>query len=97
MSTVRGEAGAGVEDVARMARESMLSWLREFDGYRGILVLADGASGTARVLTFWESAEHEQRSRASRLAIRDKLSATAGMEIVGTEPYAVPLVELDAR
>jgi hypothetical protein len=40
LTTVRG-AGPEASVTASMAAESMLSWLREFDGYRGLLVLAD--------------------------------------------------------
>ena len=95
MSTVRGAPDADVENVARMAGEAMLSWLRAFDGYRGLLVLADEEARVARILTFWDSAEDEERTRGSRLAIRDKLTSTAGFEVVGTEPYEVQLLELD--
>ncbi len=93
MSTVQGPP-ENVGEVARLAGEAMVSWLRDYDGYRGILVLAAEDTGVARVLTFWESEEHEQRSRAGRLSMRDRLTATAGFEVVGTEPYAVPMLEL---
>jgi hypothetical protein len=96
MTTVRGPHDR-VEEVARLAGEAMLTWLREFEGYRGLLLLADETAGVARVVTFWESAEAEVRSRPGRLGIRDKLTATAGFETVSTEPYAVPMVELDTR
>ena len=93
MTTVRGPAER-VEEVARLAGEAMLTWLRDFDGYRGIVVLADEAAGVARVVTFWETAGAEERSRPGRLGVRDKLTATVGFEILSTEPYAVPMVEL---
>ena len=93
MTTVRGPRER-VEEVTRLAGEAMLTWLREFDGYRGLLVLADEATGVAHVVTFWESPEAEVRSRPGRLGIRDKLTATVGFEIVSTEPYAAPMLEL---
>ena len=93
MTTVRGPRDR-VEEVARLAGEAMLTWLRDFDGYRGLLVLADEATGVARVVTFWDSADAEARSRPGRLGIRDKLTATVGFEIVSTEPYAAPILDL---
>ena len=93
MSTVRGPA-ADVVETARLAGEAMLSWLHEFDGYRGLMVMADDKEGVAHVLTFWESAEAEERSRAGRVAMRDRLVSTTGYELVSTVPYAVPMLEL---
>ena len=45
LTTVRG-AGSEVSTTAGMAAESMLQWLREFDGYRGLLVLGDPSAET---------------------------------------------------
>ena len=44
LTTVRG-GGPDVSVTARMAAESMLTWLRDFDGYKGLLVFADPESG----------------------------------------------------
>ena len=44
-----------------MAAESMLAWLRQFDGYRGLLVFADPGAGKAWIVTFWD----DQASAAS--------------------------------
>jgi hypothetical protein len=93
MTTVRGPKER-VEEVTRLAGEAMLTWLRQFDGYRGLLAVADEATGIAWVVTFWDSAEAEAASRPGRLGIRDKLTATAGFEIVSTAAYAVPTLEL---
>ena len=40
--------------------------LRQFDGYRGLLVLADPEMGNARIVTFWDSLEAIERSDCSR-------------------------------
>ena len=96
MTTVRGPSER-VEEVTRLAGEAMLTWLRQFDGYRGLLVLADEVTGVAHVVTFWENAEAEAQSRPGRVGIRDKLTATAGFEIVSTEPYAMPMLDVVRR
>ena len=88
MSKFRGEID-DLPGTARMASEAMLSWLRQIDGYRGLLALVDQASATAYFVTFWENAESVQKSRASRSNLRNQLAATAGAEVVGTEEFTV--------
>jgi hypothetical protein len=61
----------------------------QIEGYRGLLALSDQPSGTACFITFWESAEAAEKSRASRSSLRDQLAATAGADVLGTEEYAV--------
>jgi hypothetical protein len=88
MSRFTGEI-EDLEGTVQMASEAMLSWLKQIDGYRGLLALADTGSGTACFMTFWESAEAAEKSRASRASMRNQLAATAGAEVLGTDEYAV--------
>jgi heme-degrading monooxygenase HmoA len=53
MTSVKSD-GANLETEARMAAEALLPWVRQFDGYRGMIVLSDGVNGRARFVTFWE-------------------------------------------
>ncbi|HEX5469183.1 MAG TPA: hypothetical protein VFW80_09070 [Gaiellaceae bacterium] len=78
-----------LQGTARMASEAMLSWLRQIDGYRGLLALVDEESATAYFVTFWEDAQAVQKSRTSRTSLRNQLAATAGAEVVGTEEFTV--------
>ena len=87
--TTVANAGPQVGDTARMAGESMASWLRDFDGYRGILIVADGEAGRARIITFWDSLEAIERSEQSRAQVRESMVATAGAEIETVERLAV--------
>lgn len=80
ITTVRN-GGPEVAETARMAGESMASWLRDFDGYRGLVILADGGSGRARIMTFWESEELLERSERGRTQVRESMVAAAGAEI----------------
>ena len=64
LTTVRG-GGPDVSATAGMAAESMLAWLREFDGYRGLLVLGDPEGGNARIMSFWDTLESLERSERS--------------------------------
>lgn len=93
MSTVRGAVTA-MADVGRMTGEAMEAWLRDLDGYRGLILLTDEPGQQAHVITLWDTREAEQASRVVRAAIRDKLAATVGMEVTGMEPFDVPVCEI---
>jgi hypothetical protein len=88
LTTVRG-GGADVGETARMAADSMLEWLRQFDGYAGLLVFADPTSGTARIMTLWESREAAERSAQGRAQVRESMVAAAGVELESVELYEV--------
>lgn len=89
-TTVQGD-GAQVVETARMAGESMLTWLREFDGYQGLVILADPESGTARFMTKWDSRDAVQRSEPGRGQVRDTMIAAAGAELKSVELFEVVL------
>ncbi len=78
---------------AGMAAESMLAWLREFDGYRGLLVLADPETGNARIVTFWDSLDAIERSERSRREVRESMIATAGAQLESVERYELFFAE----
>jgi hypothetical protein len=93
MATLTGPV-SGLAEISQSAGESVGPWLREYEGYRGILVLTDEEAQTSRLITLWDSHEAEARARSSRGAMRDQLAATAGMEVVGFEVFDVPVYEL---
>jgi len=74
-----------------MAAESMLDWLRQFDGYKGLLVLGDPDSAPARIMTFWETREAADRSARGRAQVRDSMVSAAGVELESTELYELVL------
>jgi heme-degrading monooxygenase HmoA len=86
LTTVRG-GGPDVSATAGMAAESMLAWLREFDGYRGLVVLGDPDNGNARIVTFWDSLEAVERSDKSRREVRESMIAAAGAQLESVERY----------
>jgi heme-degrading monooxygenase HmoA len=86
LTTVRG-GGPDVSTTARMAAESMLTWLREFDGYRGLLVLGDPEAGNARIVSFWDSLDALDRSDKGRREVRESMVAAAGAELESVDRY----------
>ena len=81
-------------EIARIAGEALEGWLRDVDGYLGLVMLTDEESQTARVMTFWESTEAELRSRTTRTTMRDQLAGTAGLEVVDYRVWEVPVWEI---
>jgi hypothetical protein len=92
VTTVRG-AGPDVGVTAKMAADSMLSWLREFDGYRGLVILTSPETGSARFVTLWEDLDALERSERGRAAVRESMIATAGAELESVERFEVVLDE----
>jgi hypothetical protein len=92
VTTVRG-AGPEVAATAKMAGDSMLSWLKQFEGYRGLLIFASAETGSARILTLWEDLDAMQRSERSRATVRESMIATAGAELESVEQYEIVVDE----
>ena len=88
MATVSGSA-ASLAAITELSGD-VGSWLRQYNGYRGIFVLADESGQASRVITLWETADDELVARSARGTMRDQLMAMAGLEVVTFEVYDVP-------
>ena len=77
---------------ATVVAEEMYRWLRETEGFEGLLFLS--REGTTLGLTFWESREIAERHQASRMQFRDRMLSAAGVEIGETVDYEVTFAQL---
>jgi heme-degrading monooxygenase HmoA len=93
MATIVGPA-PGMSEIARMSGEAIEGWLKDFDGYRGLVVLTDEDGERARVITLWDTHEDEQRARTARGAMRDQLAAQVGTTVESFEVYEVPVCDV---
>ena len=75
--------------------EEMLRWLREIEGFDGLLIVS--REGTTLGLTFWESREIAQRHRVARMQFLDRMTTVAGVEVEETSEFEVALAELGPR
>ena len=82
--------------VAAMAGETMVEWLRDLEGFEGLLMLANDETGITHVISFWKNAEVAERSRVARLKLRDRITTTVSVEVQETEPYEVAFAELSS-
>ena len=88
MATVSGPA-ASLAAITELSGD-VGGWLRNFSGYRGVFVFVDENAGASRVITLWESAADELAARQARGAMRDRLMAIGGLEVVSFDVYDVP-------
>jgi hypothetical protein len=91
MATFEGTP-TGPADTARLVGKDLVPWLREYDGFRGVLVLTgDEKHG---VITLWDTPHDEASSRPARLAMHESVSAAVGMSLVDYEVYDLPVLEV---
>ena len=77
---------------ARLVGKDLVPWLREYDGFRGVLVLTgDEKHG---VITLWDTREDEASTRPARLAMHGSVSAAAGMSLVDYQVYDLPVLDV---
>jgi hypothetical protein len=77
-----------------MAGEAVENWLREYEGYRGLIVFTDEDAQRSRVVTLWATPEAEESARAARGAMRDQLAATVGMSVDDFAVWEVAVFEV---
>jgi hypothetical protein len=83
-------------EIATIAGEEMLPWLRGIQGFEGLLMLSNDA-GVTLVLTFWESLEVAERHRVARMKFRDRITATVNVQVEETVDYEVTFAHLGPR
>jgi hypothetical protein len=95
MATLLGNtSGMPGTALAQMASEAIEGWLRDYDGYRGLLVFTDEKAERSRVITLWDTHEDEQRARMSRGAMRDQLATAMGVSVESFDVYDVAVFDV---
>ena len=80
---------------AAIVAEEMLRWLREIEGFDGLLVLS--REGVSIGLTFWESREVAERHRVARMEFVQRMTSVAAVEIEERTDFEVSFAELGPR
>jgi hypothetical protein len=84
-------------ELATMAGEAMLRWLRDIDGFDGLLMITNEGAGTTLTLTFWKDKDVAERHRAARMRFRDSITAAVNVKVEETVGYDVSFVHLGQR
>jgi hypothetical protein len=82
----------GPSDKARLVGKDLVPWLREYDGFRGVLVLI--GEEKHEVITLWDTPEEEASTRPARLAMHESVSAAVGMSLVDYQVYELPVLDV---
>jgi uncharacterized protein YndB with AHSA1/START domain len=80
---------------ATIVAEEMLSWLRDIDGFEGMLVFS--REGTTIGLTFWHSAEVAQRHRVPRMQFLGRVTSVASLQIEEAVDFELTFAHLGPR
>ena len=84
-------------EIATIAGEEMVPWLREIEGFDGLLMLSDEETATTLVITFWESRAVAERHRAVRMEFRDRITAAVDVTVEETSGYEISFAQLGSR
>ena len=76
-------------EYATIAGEEMLPWLRQIQGFQGLLMLSNEAEATTLALTFWETREVAERHHAARMQFRDRITSAVNVQVEETVGYEV--------
>jgi hypothetical protein len=77
---------------ASIVGEEMLRWLRETEGFEGLLILS--REGQSLGLTFWESRDVAERHRVARMEFLERMMSVANVEIEEILDYDVTFAQL---
>jgi hypothetical protein len=77
---------------ASIVGEEMLRWLRETEGFEGLLILS--REGQSIGLTFWDSREVAERHRVARMEFLERMMGVANVEIEEILDYDVTFAQL---
>lgn len=85
------------EELATMVGEEMLRWLRDIDGFDGLLMLTNETGETTLTLTFWKDRDVADRHRTARMEFRDRITAAVNVNVEETIDYDVSFAHLGPR
>jgi hypothetical protein len=73
--------------------EEMLAWLRQIEGFEGMLMIA--REDTVIGFTFWRDEEIAERHRAARMEFIERVTSVVKVEIEETAGYDVTFASLN--
>lgn len=83
----------GAEERAAIFQSEALPVIREQAGFAGVVGLGDPGSGLGAVVTYWESEEAMASSAEALAALRERMTAGQGLEVISVEQFEITLLE----
>ena len=87
VSLTRVTTGDQPLENATIVGEELQRWLRDIDGFEGILMLS--RPGTTIGLTFWRSREIAEKHRTARMQFIERMTSVAQVQIEEIVDYEV--------
>jgi hypothetical protein len=72
---------------ATIVGEEMLGWLRDVEGFRGLMILY--RPGTTVGFTFWESREAAERMLSLRMEFLERMMSVANVRVENVEGFDI--------
>jgi hypothetical protein len=82
-------------DEAALVGQEMETWLRDVEGFEGLMVFF--SEGKTLGMTFWESEEAAQRARTLRRQFLERITAMVEVEIERIDEYDIAYASLGPR
>jgi hypothetical protein len=83
-------------EIATIAGEEMLPWLRQIQGFEGLVMLSNEADGVTLTLSFWESSDVAEQHRAARREFRDRVTSAVNVQVEEVVEYEVTFAHLES-
>ena len=90
VSILSGDPGS-IDEGIRHAVEEILPEAQALEGWKGIVMLTDRATGGARIITLWESMDALAATETQATDLRQRTAQAAGQQITGVERYEVAM------
>jgi heme-degrading monooxygenase HmoA len=88
MTTLQGSA-ANVADGIKAVQEQVIPAAQKMRGFKGMIALADRATGKMIGITFWESEEAMRQSDEAANQLRTASASAGGAKIVSVDRLEV--------
>ena len=93
ISTFEGPPEQTAESI-RVARQQFLPAARLQEGFRGMYLMFDAASGRSLAMTLWETEEDMARSEEAVRRARTESATSSGDAVISVERYEVAASEI---
>jgi hypothetical protein len=77
---------------ATIVAEEMLAWLRDMDGFRGLVTIS--REGTTLGITFWNSKEQSDQHLPTRMEFLGRMTSMADVEVEDSSDYELTFAYL---
>ena len=82
-----------MDDATRHVQEQTLPQLRQMDGFKGFVALADSQGGRLLGVAFWENEEALRATEEAASSVRSGAAEAVGGTVAGVEQYEVVVFE----